>query len=188
MSNTSSNVLCNTEQRLFYLSDDIDSSSIGTMCFNLLKIINQDDKEELQKREYKREPIHIYVNSFGGEVYDMWALVDIMENSRTPIYTYCTGYAMSAAFKIFLAGHKRYASKHATFMYHQMSCFRHGKYQDLVEDRTEMDWLNAEIEQYVIDHTKMTREYIDDIRAKKKDAYIHLREAIDLGIVDEVIQ
>lgn len=118
----------------------------------------------------------------------MWALVDIMENSKTPIYTYCTGYAMSAAFKIFLAGHKRYASKHATFMYHQMSCFRHGKYQDLVEDRTEMDWLNAEIEQYVIDHTKMTREYIDDIRAKKKDAYIHLREAIDLGIVDEVIQ
>lgn len=187
MASKTDNILVDPESRLFYLSDDIDSTSIGKMCFNLLAIIKHDDKEEEKMRGYRRDPIHVYVNSFGGEAYDMWALIDIIEKSKTPIYTYCTGYAMSAAFKIFLAGHKRFASEHATFMYHQLSGYRQGKYQDLVEDRTELDWLNAAIESYVITHTKMTREAIDDIRTKKKDTYIHAREALELGIIDEII-
>lgn len=187
MASTADNILINTDKRLFYISDDIDSSSIGKMCFYLLYLLQQDDEEEKEKRDFKREPIKIYVNSYGGEVYDMWALIDIIEKSKTPIYTYCTGYAMSAAFKIFLSGHKRFASRHATFMYHQMNCYRHGKYQDLVEDRTEMDFLNAENEKYVMKRTKITQEYINEVREKKKDMYIHADEALKLGIIDEII-
>ncbi len=181
------NVFVNIDKRLFYLSDDIDSASVGRMCFDLLFLLQQDDEEEEQKRDFERKPICIYINSFGGVTYDMWALIDIIEKSKTPIYTYCTGYAMSAAFQIFLSGHKRFASRHTTFMYHQMTCHRRGKYQDLVEDREEMDFINAKNEEYVIERTNITREYINDIREKKKDVYIHLEDALKLGIVDEVI-
>lgn len=128
------NVLLNKDTRLFYLSDDIDNDTIGKMCFHILSILKQDDKEESEKKDFKREPIQLYVNSYGGSVHNMWALIDIIQQSKTPIYTYCTGYAMSAAFNIFLAGHKRYATKHATFMCHQIHCIRSGKYQDMVED------------------------------------------------------
>lgn len=62
----------------------------------------------------KRDPIKLYINSCGGTIYDMWALIDAIQNSKTPIHTYCMGYAMSAAFDIFLAGHKRYCYKHST--------------------------------------------------------------------------
>lgn len=117
----------------------------------------------------------------------MWGLIDIILNSKTPIYTYCTGYAMSAAFNIFLAGHKRYASKHSTFMYHQMSCVRWGKYQDLVEDREEMDYLNKKLEEYVIERTKLTQEKIDEIRTTKKDLYIHPNKALKYGIIDKIV-
>jgi ATP-dependent Clp protease protease subunit len=140
-----------------------------------------------KKKNFTREPIKIYINSYGGSVYDMWALIDIMLNSKTPIHTYCTGYAMSAAFKIFLAGHKRFATKHATFMYHQMSCKRHGKYQDLVEDREQMDYLQKSIEEYVVERTNLTQADMDDIRDRKKDFYIHSKDAVKLGIVDEII-
>lgn len=117
----------------------------------------------------------------------MWGLIDIILNSKTPIYTYCTGHAMSAAFKIFLAGHKRFCYKHSTFMYHQISFWRSGKYQDLVEDREEMDWLNKKIEEYVIDRTNLTKDDIKEIREKKKDFYIHSDKAVKYGIVDEVL-
>lgn len=187
MQPTADNVLINTDTRLFYISDDINSASIGKMCFNLLFLLNQDDEEEKQKRDFKRKPISIYVNSCGGEIYDIWALIDIIEMSKTPIYTYCTGYAMSAAFKIFLSGHKRFASRHATFMYHQMNCHRWGKYQDLVEDRTEMDFLNKKNEEYVMERTGITQKYIDDVREKKKDMYIHAEEALSMGIIDQII-
>lgn len=181
------NTFINTEERIFYLSDDVNSESVGKLIFNLLYQIKQDDKQDEKEKDFKRTPIKLYVNSYGGEVYDMWGLIDIIRNSKTPIYTYCTGYAMSAASKIFLAGHKRYCYKHSTFMYHQMNCFRSGKYQDLVEDRVEMDWLNKQNEEYVIERTKLTKDIIDSIRNEKKDFYIHSDKAIEYGIVGEVL-
>lgn len=113
------NVWC--YDRIIYLANDIRNISIGYTNAYLLSLIEKDDKGEAKEKEYKREPIKIYINSYGGNLYDMWSLIDIILNSKTPIYTYCTGYAMSAGFKIFLAGHKRFVSKHATLLYHQLS-------------------------------------------------------------------
>ena len=128
--NSKDNIYANTDERILFLSDDIDNESVGSITWNILRLIKSDDEKDKKEKDYRREPIKLYINSYGGSVYDMWGLIDIILNSKTPIYTYCTGYAMSAAFKIFLAGHKRYCYKHSTFMYHQMSCWRSGKYQD----------------------------------------------------------
>lgn len=66
------NVLINTEKRLFYLSDDIDNETIGKMAFELLFLLQEDDEREAKEKDFKREPIKIYINSCGGSVYDMW--------------------------------------------------------------------------------------------------------------------
>ena len=184
----SSNVYIDTNKRLFYLSDDINNETIGQLCFNLLNIIKEDDEKDDKQKDFKREPIKIYINSGGGEVHDMWALIDIMLNAKTPIYTYCTGYAMSAAFNIFLAGSKRFISKHSVLLYHQISCWRIGKYQDLVEDRVEMDHMQNEIETYVKDRTKITDEKLIEVRKKKIDWYIHCNDALKLRIATDVIK
>lgn len=184
---TKDNVYYNTDERLFYLSDDVDNSSIGGMCYALAFLLQADDKKEAKEKDFIREPIKMYVNSYGGSVYDMWALIDIMLTSKTPIHTYCTGYAMSAAFKIFLAGHKKFATKHATFMYHQMSCYKSGKYQDLVEDREQMDYLQKSIEDYVIERTNLTEAELSEIREKKKDFFINTTDALKYGIIDEIV-
>ena len=147
---TKDNTYTNIEKRLYFLSDDVDNSSIGQLTWSILYQIAEDDEKDKKEKDYKREPIKLYINSYGGAVYDMWGLIDVIQNSKTPVYTYCTGYAMSAAFKIFLAGHKRYCYKHSTFMYHQMHYYSSGKYQDHVEDRTEKDLMNKEIEEYVL--------------------------------------
>jgi len=94
---------------------------------------------------------------------------------------------MSAAFKIFLAGHKRFCYKHSTFMYHQVSCTLSGKLQDVEEDRKEMGDQNTKIEEYVIDRTNLTKNDIKEIREKRKDFYIHSDKAVKYGIVDEVL-
>ena len=187
MALTKDNTYVDENKRLIYISDDIDNSSMGQICWSLLYLLQEDEEKEEKEKNFVREPIKIYVNSYGGSVYDMWALIDIMLSSKTPIYTYCTGYAMSAAFNIFLAGHQRYASKRATFMYHQISCWRCGKYQDLVEDRAEMDWLQKSMEDYVIERTNFTQDKLDEIREKKIDVYLHSEEALKRGIINEII-
>ena len=183
-----SNVYSNSDERIFFLSDDIDEASTGKICNDILCLIAKDDKEEREKKEYTREPIKLYINSFGGGIYSMWALIDTIMNSKTPVYTYCLGKAMSAGFKIFLAGHKRFIYPHSTLMYHQVNCFRSGKYQDLVEDREEMDWIQQEIENYVIERTNLTRETLKSIREKKQDVYYHAQDIINLGMADEIIE
>lgn len=187
MSSTRENTFFNIDNRIFYLSDDVDNESIGRLAFNILCEIKKDDNNDEKEKNFERKPIKLYINSYGGSVYDMWGLIDVILNSKTPIYTYCTGYAMSAAFEIFLAGHKRYCYKHSTFMYHQMGCKLYGKLQDINEDREEMELLNKQIEDYVIERTKLTKDDINDVREKRKDFYIHSDKAVKYGIVDEIL-
>lgn len=72
-------------------------------------------------------------------------------------------------------------------MYHQMSCWRQGKYQDLVEDREQMDFLQNTIEEYVIDRTKLVKADLADIRERKRDFFINPQDALKWGIVDEIL-
>ena len=139
----------------------------------MLAIIEEDNNNDKEKKEYERQPIKLFINSYGGNVDDMWSLIDIIENSKTPIHTYCTGYAMSAAFCIFLAGHKRFCT--------------YGRYQDIVERKDELDFINKQFEKYVLSHTMPLDRTIKEAREKKLDIYIHSDKAIELGIVDEVI-
>ena len=185
--NDKSQVFSNTDRRIFCLYGDVNTRNCADIAFDITAINMEDDSDESEKKDYKRRPIRIYFNSYGGSVYDMWLLTDTILGSRTPVYTYCTGYAMSAAFIAFLSGHKRFMSRHATLMYHQIYCWRSGKYQDLVEDREHLDHLNESIEAFVMERTGLTEKDLEGIRERKQDAYFSADTAKKLGIVDEVM-
>lgn len=174
--------------RLYYLYGEADTKNCAEIACNILCINREDDEAALDQKSYVRKPIHIFINSRGGNVMDMWSLIDLIESSATPVYTYCNGYAMSAAFQIFLAGHKRFMTPNATLMYHQIYCWRKGKYQDLVEEREHMDYLNSQIEQYIMSKTVLSEEELTEIRKLKKDTYFNAQRALNLKMVDEVVQ
>ena len=181
------NVYINNDNRIFYLSDNVDKSSVGIINSSLLNLIHKDDEEEKTRKNFERKPIKLYINSYGGGIYNMWGLVDIIENSKTPIHTYCTGYAMSAAFMIFISGHKRFISKHATLLYHQLSAYTDGTYQDILETSEEYNYCQTEMEAVVRSHTNIKQSKLNTIRKNKIDWYIRANEAIELGIADEII-
>ncbi len=172
---------------MIYIYGDIDARNCADIAYEISSINIVDDDKESSSKNYTRKPIKIFFNSHGGSVYDMWLLVDTILNSSTPVYTYCTGYAMSAAFIAFLAGDKRYMSPHATLMFHQISCWRYGKYQDIVDDREHMDEMNEEIEKFVLERTKISNDFILESRKKKRDVYFSATRALELSIVDEIL-
>lgn len=174
------------EKRIFYINNDIDET-LGELCFDLLCLIHEDDEKEKKEKGFKRKPIKLYVQSYGGDIYSMWALIDIILSSKTPVHTYCTGYAMSAGFKIFLAGEKRFISKHAVLMYHQLSGWNWGKYKDLKENLDDLKIDQEAIEDYVASRTKISKKELKKIRETKKDFYIRADKAIELGVAHEVI-
>jgi ATP-dependent Clp protease protease subunit len=185
MSNAN-NIYIDTDNRLFYISDGVDHNSMGKACYSLLSLLQKDEKTESEQKNFKRQPIKIFINSFGGSMYDMWALIDIITTSQTPIYTYCTGYAMSAGFLIFLAGHKRFVTKHATLMCHQLSMWDNGKLSDMQQVMEEREENQRDIEDFIIKQTKITQERLDEIRIKKIDWYIKSTDVEKLGIAEVI--
>ena len=181
------NILLNINERIFYIHDDIDQNSMSRICYNLLYLLNEDNKKENKEKDFKREPIKIYINSNGGYVQDMWSLVDIMLNSKTPIYTYSTGYAHSCGFLIFIAGTKRFITKHTKMCCHQFSGGAIGMYQDIKEKVEDLDRMWRDFEDYICTQTKITKARLQEVREKKLDWYIYSEESIGLGVATDFV-
>ena len=188
--NQNNTVSVNTDtpmaDRTFVLNGDIDENSIGSLCKDITKLIVADDENANKYINFQRVPITIFIQSFGGSIYDAWSLIDIMLSSNTPIYTICTGYAMSAAFLIFIAGSARVVTNHAQLMYHQISSGYWGKVKDVIEDT---EWLKKDqerVEEFVLNRTLLTKEELDESYNAKKDLVFSGKECIIKGIADNL--
>lgn len=179
----------NEQTRTFYLYEQIDQSAILELTKAIMAVIEVDNKDREKIKDYKEQPIRLYINSYGGQVDSMFALINVILSSKTPIYTYCTGIAGSAAFQIFLAGHKRFAYKNTRMLYHQIQTYHDGYYPlaSREDDVEEEKRLQESIEQFVISRTKCTQEYLKEVYEHKKDWWIHSDDYIKYGIVDEVL-
>lgn len=103
MGSTRDNIYIDINKRTFFLADNIDNESAGKLMWDILYLIREDREQDKKILCYNREPIKLYINSYGDSIDDMWGLIDIILASKTPIYTYCLGYAQSAAFNIFFS-------------------------------------------------------------------------------------
>ena len=94
---------------------------------------------------------------------------------------------MSMALIIFAAGHKRLASKYATFMYHEASYGTEGKVMHHKQEIKETDRTDKICDEYLISKTKFTAKQLKDIKDKRAEWYFDVKTAVKYGLVDEVI-
>jgi ATP-dependent Clp protease protease subunit len=179
------------KERNIYFTKQVDQSSIGELTRSIIEI-NEDDKH-LKKLysvygiEYLPKPIKIYIDSYGGAVYQCFGLLSVMERSKTPIHTIVTGCAMSCGFLILISGHKRFAHKMSTPLYHQVSSGAFGKIQDMEEKLEEAKRLQKQIEDFTKSKTKIGKKKLREILENKKDWYMTADEALELGVVDSIL-
>ena len=151
----------------------------------LLRLISADDKEDKEKKDYKRKPIKFFINSNGGNVSDMFSIIDIIENSKTPIYTYCTGKAHSCGGLLLMSGIKRFISPHALVLIHSASSGTYGKIQAMVETIEQYQKEQKMLENYIVSKTKITQERLDKVRENKIDWFLTAQDCLDLGVADD---
>lgn len=175
------------KDRNLYLYGEIGEKSIKEINSEILKLLIQDKEDEEAKKNFKRDPIHLFIDSCGGIVYDCLSLIDLMTFSKTPIYTYCSGYAMSCGFLIFISGTKRFIGNYATLMCHQISGRLDFKITDIEESLTEYKRLENVINSIITTKTKITPTQLKQNREGKTDWYIDASEAINLGCADEIM-
>lgn len=177
--------------RNLYLAKQVDQTSINEITKQIIDI-NDSDVEimkiaKIYGFDYQPNPIKLYVDSYGGEVYQCLGLLGIMEKSKIPIHTIVTGCAMSCGFLISIAGHERYGFPGSTFLYHSVSSGSFGTTKQMEEDIIETKRLQKIIEKHTLKNTDITKDELRDIYEKKIDWFIDSKQAKKLGVIDEII-
>ncbi len=168
-------------QRKLFLNEDIEQMTVA----NIAKHILQFNKEDRGIKRSARQPILLYVTSNGGEVDSGFELIDIIQSSKTPVYTINLGYQYSMGFLIGLAGHKRFSTPNAKFLMHDGSNFifnSGAKAQDQMEFQRKVE---QRVKQYILSRSKLTSdEYDSKLRV---EWYLFADEAKEKGFVDKII-
>jgi ATP-dependent Clp protease protease subunit len=158
--------------RKILLSENITSSSVKDVIKEIMEINNDDDLKEADYKDWERKPIKLFINSFGGSVYDGLSLVDIIKQSKTPVHTISIGSSMSMGLWIYLTGHKRFVGENATLMFHDISTVVWDKTQGIKQEVKEMERLQAILSQHITCTSLVKQETLDDLEEffnNKKD-------------------
>ena len=166
---------------IHYLSGDISNDNVSeTIKWILSANLNKKPKRTLT----------LYVNTYGGDLYEAFALVDVMKQSHHHIRTIGVGAVMSAGFLIFASGKEgeRYIGKNAGSMNHQHSDNMDAKMHDIKAQMKENQNCETRCMQILRDATGMT---IQEVRNKfiknPSDQYYTAKQMVDLNIADHIL-
>tara|TARA_B100000989_G_scaffold287272_1_gene256748 strand:- start:202 stop:762 length:561 start_codon:yes stop_codon:yes gene_type:complete len=136
-----------------------------------------------------KKTLKLYINTYGGDLYESFALIDVMRNSYHHISTIGIGAIMSAGLLIFASGKQgeRYISKNTGIMNHQHSDTMESKMHDMRSQMKENN--NCELRCLNI-LREATGFSLADVRKKlntPSDQYFTAKQMIDLKLADHIL-
>lgn len=168
------------ENSIHYLDGEIDENSVGEAIRWILY-------ENLENKTDRL--LTLYINSTGGDLYQAFALMDVIRSSPHTIRTVALGSCMSAAFLIFASGDngERYASKNTSFMCHQFTESMDSKYHDLKATMKENDIVNQRMIDVLKNATGLAPSKIKSKLLPASDVYLTAEEVLEFGIADHIV-
>ena len=166
------------DERIIMLTEDFNDNMASIIVSQLLYLQSEDATKD----------ITMYINSPGGSVTSMWAIVDTMDIIKPDVSTVCVGLAASAASFVLANGTrgKRFILPNAEVMIHQPLGGAQGQASD-VEIRAKR--LIEEKEKAVKFYVEKTGQKAEKIRDDiDRDFYMNAKESIKYGIVDKTIK
>lgn len=138
------------------------------------------------------KPVLLIINSLGGDVYVMNAIIDVIERLKQhgiKVYTNCIGTAMSAAALVLSSGSKgcRYISPNSCVMIHSAQSWgaeNQSKTKDISIQAKWMERIQDSMENILAKNTCKTVAEIK--KAVEYETYFSAKEAVKFGIADKV--
>ncbi len=165
------------KERIIFLGTPIDSEVANVIVAQLLLLESQSSEQ----------PINLFINCPGGEVYAGLAIYDVMQYISAPVHTNCVGIAMSMGSVILMAGAPghRVALPHSRIMIHQGSAGFRGATPDIEVQAREVLSLRDMLEQIYQRHTGHSREKLRS--DMERDNFMSPEQAKEYGLIDDVV-
>lgn len=162
------------ENRILDINLDIDEHSSNIIRRSVLKFMELDSTK----------PITIQLSTYGGEIIEMFSIIDLLKSCPCPIVMVASGKIMSAGLSIFLCGDIRLAQPSTRFMMHSLSHNVGGKLKDTEIDVKEANLLNNRIIDFLSKNTKKNKKWWEE-KTNSHDFYFGVDEAKEIGILRE---
>ena len=166
------------KERIIFIGTPMDDEVSNLIIAQMLFLAAEDSEKD----------INMYVNSPGGVVTAGLAIYDTMQYLKCPITTICIGQAASMGAMLLAAGTKgkRYALPNARIMIHQPLGGAQGQATDIEIQTKEIMRVKKLLNEILAKHTGQPLAKIE--KDTDRDFYMSAQEALEYGIVDEVIE
>ena len=168
------------KDRIIYLETEVNESML-----RLHKQIMLWNAEDAGKPVEERKPIRIVIMSYGGIGDFMWMLVDAIQMSKTPVYTYNIGVAHSSAGLIFMAGQKRFMTPNATMIIHEGSAGFEGDAGKVLDASESYKKVLKKMKDYILAKTDIPKATLS--RKKANDWELNAEDCLKFKVCDEII-
>ena len=168
------------EERVYRINHDLTEDDL-----ELVDLILRCNKEDKGKPVEERMPIKVYISTCGGDVVTLWTLIQVIQTSKTPVWTINVSFAYSAGAELLAAGQKRFALKGTQTMFHRGNCYFGGEQGVVESTKKHFDGIEKKLTEFLLSHTKI------DAKAYKKkasfDIYMDEDEALKNGVIDVIV-
>ena len=176
--------LINVNGNTIMFNCDIDSKS----AFLFINAMNMAIKniQELNPIDPLSIPIVIYINSDGGEVYQVLSMISCIKKCPYTIHTVVSGCVSSAAVLLAMAGDKRMMDENAYMLVHEIRSECWGKYSECIDDMYNNDKIMKDIKKYFQKNTN--NKFINKKLEKllKRDIILNAKKCLKYGIIHRI--
>lgn len=165
------------KERIIFLGTPINDQIANLIIAQLLYLEHEDPEKD----------INLYIHSPGGIIAAGLAIYDTMQLVRPDVSTICVGLTASMATVILAAGAKgkRYALPNSTIHMHQAFGGAQGQAADIEIAAREIMRIQEKIRNILSKHTGQPVEKIS--HDTDRDFYLSAEQAVEYGIVDEIL-
>lgn len=171
-------VLTNIDDRTIRLSGKLKEEQTNMVIDGMAKIAKKEG----------RDPLDLFVNSYGGEYDSFIAIYDYIKALPCDVNTIAVGKSMSAAACIVMSGTgRRVALPNARFMLHSLQVS--SSYQSVHDDEIlhkEQKRIQQVLEDIISEETGRTLSGVkEDL---KRDKFMDAQEAVEYGLIDTITE
>lgn len=182
------------KRRIINLFGDFTPDAVNAIIEQLL-VWEEEDSEKLYENKLMKnpvpeeqllEPIIININSYGGNVDELLALVDVLEGMEAPILTRALGKVCSCGFVLFCLGDERIVGPNCSLMYHTVSGGLCGKVNDVSNYTEYLKCMQKRVRDLCMLKTKLTKKTLDAWDKAGTDRWLSSKDALKYGIATDV--
>ena len=168
------------ERRVFIWNEEV-SEEILTLA-DYIMTYNYEDRDIPVE---ERVPIKIFINTQGGDLDCCKHVIDMIELSKTPVYTIGMARCYSAGTLLLMAGHKRFVFKNTKALLHDGYTDIGGSIGKFSDTASFIEKDEKTTKEFVLSHTKIPEdEYSKNYR---RDWFMLSDDIVKYGIADAIL-